>query len=287
MDGERRERVGDHFAYRSERADIWRAFDLVLETDHFLNLGYSPWYYPHPLGSSQRRLVGEVGKRLVAADPPGCDLLDVGCGRGGPAVEFSAQFGFDVVGVDLVPFNVARAREHALAGDVDAAFVVGDATAVPFGSGSVAACTAVDSLVYVPDRRAVFEQVAHVLEAGGVVVVTDLVRAPDADLARVDAFADAWDMPPLETADSYVQWVEDVGLRLERVEDISARSVGRFRWWTSPFLWLVDGPLGGPIERVLRGYDLDPEVVLDQIRRAHRALPDLRHVVLTARKPMA
>jgi ubiquinone/menaquinone biosynthesis C-methylase UbiE len=285
MSGDVRERVSDHFAAQSDRADVWRAFDLVLETDAYLNLGYSPWYRPHPLGSSQRRLVSEVGARLAAGNPPGRGLLDVGCGRGGPATQLASEFGFGVTGIDLVPYNVARAREHARERGVGTAFVVGDATALPFDSGSFAACAAVDSLVYVPDRRAVFDGVADVLEPGGVVAVTDLVRAPNADLPAVDAFADAWDMPPLDTAGTYVQWVEDAGLRLERVEDLSAQSVGRFRRYTTPFLWLVDGPFGGAIERAISRFGLQSAVVLDQIRRAHRALPDLRHVLLTARKP--
>jgi SAM-dependent methyltransferase len=195
--------------------------------------------------------------------------------------------GFAVTGVDLVPYNARQAREHARERGVDGAFVVGDATALPFENRSFAACAAVDSLVYVPDRRAVFQQVAEVLEPGGVVVVTDLVRVPNGNPAAVEAFADAWDMPPLDTAESSKQWVEDAGLRLVRIEDISAHSVGRFRRWTTPFLWLVGGPIEGLVERVLARYGLEPTVVLDQIRRAHRALPDLRQIMLTARKPAA
>ena len=282
MGGDRRKRVRDHFASRSHRADVWRAFDLVLETDTFLNLGYSAWYQPHPLGSSQRRLVAEVGNRLAGAGPPGRSLLDVGCGRGGPAVAFASWFGFDVTGVDLVRKNVSRARARARARDINAAFVVGDATALPFADGTFAACTSVDALVYVPNRRAAFEQIAGVLEPGGVLIVTDLVRAASANLAAVDAFADAWDMPPLDTAGAYEQWLSDAGFRVERLENISTHSVGRFRRYTTPFVALVDSPAGGLVRRGLDRYGLDPAVVLDQIRRAHRALPDLRHVAITA-----
>jgi SAM-dependent methyltransferase len=285
MDADRRERVGDHFAARSERADIWRAFDLVLETDAYLNLGYSRWYQPHPLGSSQRRLVATVGRQLTESGPPGRGLLDLGDGRGGPATQFASRFGFGVTGVDLVPANARRASEQANEADADASFVVGDATALPFEAESFPACAAVDALVYVPNRRAAFREVAEVLEPGGVVVVSDLVRLPAADRATVDAFADAWDMPPLDTAAAYQQWVADAALQLEGIHDISAHSVGRFRRWTTPFLWLVDGPVGTLVERSLARFGLDPAVVLEQVRLAHRALPALRHILLKARKP--
>ena len=150
-----RERITDQFSYRGDRADVWRAFDLLLDTDAFLNLGYSAWYQSHLVGSSQRRLVTQVGSRVASHLPAtdGVRLLDVGCGRGGPAVHLADRFGFRVTGLDLVPYNVARATENARERRVDAEFVVGDATQLPFANGSFAACTAVDALVYLPDRR--------------------------------------------------------------------------------------------------------------------------------------
>lgn len=81
------EHVRGQFSYQGSRADIWRVFDTVLNTREFLNLGYSPWYLPHVVGSSQRRLARNIGTGLAARLPVTEDvrLVDVGCGRGGPA----------------------------------------------------------------------------------------------------------------------------------------------------------------------------------------------------------
>lgn len=86
-----RDRITEQFSYGGERADIWRAFDRLLDTDEFLNLGYSDWYQPHILGSSQRRLATKVGATLGAHLPmmEGVRLLDVGSGRGGPAIHLA------------------------------------------------------------------------------------------------------------------------------------------------------------------------------------------------------
>jgi SAM-dependent methyltransferase len=283
-----RDRITDQFSYRGERADVWRAFDLLLDTDAFLNLGYSEWYQPHVLGSCQRRLATVVGRALAERLPStqGVRVLDVGCGRGGPAVHLTDRFGFRVTGLDLVPYNVARARENAREQGASATFVVGDATQLPVASDSVAACTAIDALVYFPDRAAVFAEVGDALEPGGVVALSDLVVRPDASEAerrRVDAFAEAWDMPPLGTVDEYARALGDADLRLVERRDVTPHSVGRFRTWTTLFLGVVEGPLGGPVDRLLRWYGLDPPAVLRQIERAHRALPSLRHVLLVAR----
>ena len=283
-----RERIIDQFSYRGKRADIWRAFDLLLETDEFLNLGYSEWYQPHVFGSSQRRLVTEVGSRIESY-PPGTDgvrLLDIGCGRGGPAIHLTNRFGSRVTGLDLVPYNIERATENARGKQAETEFVVGDATKLPFATDSFTACTAIDALVYLPDRNSVFAGVADVLEPKGVFVVSDLVMRSDVSETErrvVDSFADAWYMPSIGTVEQYKAALDDSNLELETVENITGHSVGRFRKWTSLYLQLLRSPTRSLLERLYRAYDLDPTGITEQVKAAHRALPFLQHVVLVAK----
>jgi SAM-dependent methyltransferase len=280
------ERIADQFSYRSERADIWRAFELLLDTDAFLNLGYSGRYQTHVVGNPQRRLVSHVGQTVAShlPIPEGATLLDVGCGRGGPAVHLARRFGFRVTGVDLVAYNVDKAVENARSERIPARFVVGDATRLPFASGSFAACTAIDALVYLPDRAAAFEALADAIEPSGVFVLSDLLVRADADLDTVDAFAEAWDMPRPGTLDGYVRRLEAADLEVVAFRDLTPNSVGRFRTWTRLFLGLLETPLGGLVEEVLRRAGLDRSAVVTQVRRAHRALPSLQHVLLVARR---
>ncbi|RRJ34018.1 class I SAM-dependent methyltransferase [Halocatena pleomorpha] len=282
-----RERIIDQFSYRGERADIWRAFDLLLETDEFLNLGYSEWYQPHVFGASQRRLVTEVGSRVASYLPAtnGMRLLDIGCGRGGPALYLADRFGFRVTGLDLVPYNIERATENAHGKHVATEFVVGDATQFPFRADSFTACTAIDALVYLPDRNSVFARVADVLEPKGVFVLSDLVMQSDVSETErrvVDSFADAWDMPSIGTVEQYKAALDNSNLELETVENITGHSVGRFRKWTSLYLQLLRSPIRSLLERLLGAYDLDPTIT-EQVKAAHRALPFLQHVILVAK----
>lgn len=286
------DRITEQFSDRGARADVWKGFDLVLDTDSFLNLGYSKWYQPHVLGSSQRRLAAKIGSVLEDQFPrcSGSRLLDVGCGRGGPAIHLAEQFGFEVTGVDLVPYNVRTATENARSSDADATFVLGDASALPVAPGTVDACTSIDALVYVPNRGAVVSEMADALAGGGVLVVSDLVRSADAGdagsggSAAVSAFADAWDMAPIGTASEHCQMLADAGLSVASVEDVTANSVGRFGKWTTLFLGLAGSPAAPLLERALAALELDPAAVVEQVRRAHEALPSLRHVIVVARK---
>lgn len=284
-----RERVVDQFSGRGDRADVWRLLDLAVDTDSYLNLGYSGRYQTHLLGSPQRRLADVVGRALADALPAtaGVRLLDVGSGRGGPAIRLAERFGFDVVGVDLVPHNVTRAGATAGRRGVDAAFAVGDVTRLPVAEGAVAACTAVDSLVYVPDRAAALEAIAGAVEPGGVLALSDLVAAPDLgpDGRRaVESFAEAWDMPPLAARQEYERALADAGFEVRAVADLTPHSVGRFRRFTRPALALLRTPAGSLAERLLRARGIDYRSVREQVRRANRALPHLGHVMLVAER---
>lgn len=281
------ERIAAHFSPASERDDVWGAFDYLLDTDAFLNLGYSPWYCPHVVGSSQRRLATVVGEHLAAHCPTteGVRLLAVGAGRGGPAIHLADRFGFRVTGVDLVPYNVSRARANAAEASVDATFCLADAARLPFAPDSLGAAAAIDALVYLPDRAAVFGALADTLEPGGVFVCTDLVARPDLDdgaRRAVARFAEAWDMPFPGTGRGHARALADAGFRVHEVADISAHSVGRFRTWTALYDRLAHGPTGRLLAGLLRRSGLDSDRVTEQVVSAHEALPHLRHVLLVA-----
>lgn len=189
------DRIREQFSYESSRADIWRVFNVVLPPHELLNLGYSRWYQPYFLGSSQRRLAQKIGHNLTTRLPAtsGLQLLDIGCGRGGPTLYFADTLGFDATGIDLVRYNIAVARENVAERSVPAAFIIGDATDLPFKSNSFNVCTALDSIVYVPAKQAVFAEMARVLHGNGIAAILDLVVREGLNhtaIAAVTAFAE-------------------------------------------------------------------------------------------------
>lgn len=280
------ERITAQFSHRGEHAAIWQAFGRVFDTDAFLNLGYSPWYLPHVFGSSQQRLATKLATGLAPRLPERRTgrLLDVGCGRGGPTIELAETLGVPVTGVDLVPYNVATASANAAARGLPVGFLVGDAAQLPIRSASVTGCTAVDSIVYAPDKAAVFEELARVLEADGVLAVSDLLVRDDASptaTAAVTDFAAAWDMPPLATTEQYLSTLERAGFVVDEVQDITANSVGRLHKWSTLYL-LLDEHARGAVEWLLSRWAVDRRAVTEQIRCTHRALPHLRHLLVYA-----
>ena len=277
------------FSDVGERAAVWRALDLVLETDAFLNLGYSRWYQTHLVGDPQRRLVDVIGRDLVDRLPEtsGVALLDVGCGRGGPARRLARRHGFAVTGVDLVPHNVELAAERARGGGRSTVYLVGDATRLPVRNEAFPAAVAIDSPVYIDATDRFYAELHRVLATGGIAVVSDLVTADDRsadDRAAIDAFATAWDMPPIPTRSAYRADLSESDLDLLAFRDITDHSVGRFDKWARLFLGVANGPLAGQLRRALAAKDVDLDAVVDAVAAARPALPHLRHVVVHVRR---
>jgi SAM-dependent methyltransferase len=106
------------------------------------------------------RAEGFAGQLAPLIDPSRL-LLDIGVGTGIVAEEL-VRLGVRCVGVDLAPAMLSLARRR-----LGATVAVADAARLPIRSGAVTQALSTWLLHVVPDRRAVFAEVARVLAPGG------------------------------------------------------------------------------------------------------------------------
>jgi SAM-dependent methyltransferase len=134
----------------------------------------------------------ELGAQVLEfVQPRGNDrVLDVGTGAGALALVLAPHVE-EVVGVDIEPELLARARDRAAA---NVTFAEADATKLPFGDGSFDLVGTLRTLHHVHRPELVVAEIARVARPGGRVLVVDQLAPIDPlDALAVDRFERARD----------------------------------------------------------------------------------------------
>ncbi len=118
---------------------------------------------------------------------PGQRLLDVGCGAGREAIGF-ARAGLEVVGIDIAPAMVARARDVARAAGLMIEFEVGEPMTWPATDASFDAIYFSPGIYsHIPGRTRRVRTLARLrslLAPGGLIVVEPVLTEPRPFLSR-------------------------------------------------------------------------------------------------------
>ena len=249
--------VHGQYSYRNPHADLYLYLSQWSDMESYLNVGYSrPGQY-HLHVSSHLRLINRLADGLLDlhADSPyatNCRLLDVAAGRGGAAIHAHQRYGLEVVGVDITPYNAHRATQNAQEKGVwpQVQFGMGNAHRLPLADETFALAWSIESPAHFADKPAFLQEVGRVLKPGGaftfadLLVVDKIATASTENRQIYDEFLRVWDVPYLETLDSYKQAIAGAGFELRCMEivtrynlDILNRDCVIFLW-LSKFRWL-------------------------------------------------
>jgi SAM-dependent methyltransferase len=191
---------------------------------------------------------GEATAALLAdlAIQPGMEVLDIGCGIGGPARTIAQRYGGRVTGIDLTPAFVhaaeALSRMAGMEGRVD--FKVGSAVALPFADETFDVATLMHVGMNIPDKTALFAEAYRVLRRGGVFAVYDVMRTGEGELAYPVPWAEHARLSALETPDRYRKAAADAGFTLEDEKDRRGVALEFFERVRSQAAGSTPGPLG-------------------------------------------
>ncbi|SME89378.1 Methyltransferase domain-containing protein [Tistlia consotensis] len=149
-------------------------------------------------------------------------FLDLGCGLGGPARYLAETRGVPAVGIDLTESFCADARALAEATGTEAVFACADATRLPFADASFPLVLTQAASMNIPDKAALYREVARVLAPGGRFLLHDVQLGP----AEAPRFPVPWASEP---ANSHLLppaairgLIEAAGLACRRWDDRTA-----------------------------------------------------------------
>lgn len=255
--------------------------------ESYLNVGYSrPGQY-HLHTNTHLRLINRLADGLLelhAAGPYATEnrLLDVASGRGGAAIHAHRRYGLRVTGIDITPYNAHRADGNARETDgwPDVHFGMGNSMRLPLADVSFPLAWSIESPAHFPDKPAFLKEVGRVLKSGGAFTFADLLvvdQVATASKENRQIYADflrVWDVPYLETIDSYKQAITEAGLTLYRTEIVTKYNLDILNRDCVIFLWLSKWQglysLYGRYLKLRTGADLDN--VYEHVLASHRAL---------------
>lgn len=159
-----------------------------------------------------------VARAGVTADDR---VLDIGSGLGGLVRYLASEVGCHATGLDLTPEYVALARELTdLTGLSDRAdFVEGSALALPFDDGAFSAALTFHVGMNIADRKTKYREAGRVLEAGGALVIYDVLKGPEPGMRFPVPWAETPETSHLVTAQELRTLLEASGFTVLVEED--------------------------------------------------------------------
>ncbi len=243
--------VHGQYSYTNPHADLYLYLSQWSDMESYLNVGYSrPGQY-HLHTKTHLRLINRLADGLLeyhAVGPHAAEnhLLDIASGRGGAAIHARRRYGLQITGVDITPYNAYRADTNAKEKKVwpQVGFNMADSTRLPLANASFPLIWSIESPAHFPDKTSFLKEVARVLKAGGVFTFADLLVVDKVALASIEnqhiyeEFLRVWDVPYLETFNSYQQTLAQVGLKLQRSEIVTPYNLDILKRDCELFLWL-------------------------------------------------
>ncbi len=171
----------------------------------------------------------------MAAWAPGCRVLDVGAGLGGPARLLAARFGCLVTALDVTE-EYCRAAEMLTkaTGLTDRVTVrQGSALALPFADGQFDGVWTQHASMNISDKPRLYAEIRRVLRGGGTFALHDVHAGPVQPIIFPVPWADTPSVSFLATPEQTLSLVTSAGFEVAEWQDRTAEAIEFFQAWAA------------------------------------------------------
>ncbi len=142
-------------------------FDLATD---FYEFGWGRSFHFAPRRQGESFKASLVRHQQYLADRlslrAGMQVLDLGCGVGGPMGNLARSSGAGFVGINNNAYQIQRAKAHTRDISPQCRFIHGDYMQIPEADSRYDAAIAIESMPHAPDKTAAFREVFRVLAPG-------------------------------------------------------------------------------------------------------------------------
>jgi ubiquinone/menaquinone biosynthesis C-methylase UbiE len=198
----------------AEHYTIDHLFEKIISSLEQAGIGRSNLSYQDIAAADQFHVGGmDISRRLAqqAGLQQGWQVLDIGCGIGGPCRMLAAEFGCTVTGIDITPEYIRTATKlSALAGlSGKTTFVYGSALALPFPGKNFDAVWTQHVQMNIPDKTAFYNGISRVVKDGGLFIYHDIVSTGNQPVSYPTPWADDASQSFLFTGQDLQQQLHD------------------------------------------------------------------------------
>ena len=150
---------------------VERYYKLVTD---FYEFGWGPSFHFAPTtdGTSLEQSIAKhqyfLGDALGLK--PGMNVLDVGCGVGGPLRSLAQKYGSTITGLNISEYQLSKCEEYNKESAVDdlCHVLLGDFMAIPADDQSFDAVYHIEAIAHAPVKETVYAEIFRILKPGGV-----------------------------------------------------------------------------------------------------------------------
>ena len=229
------ERRKEHY-----RSFVSRYYDLATDFYEF-GWGQSFHFAPRRQGESFKESLLRHQHFLAEklSLKPGMQVIDLGCGVGGPMGNLARHFGASFVGVNNNAYQIERARLHTRDVQSLCRLIHSDYMEIPDDDDRYDAAMAIESMPHAPDKTAAFREVLRVLRPGACFAgyewcVTDIFDTGKTEHRRIKNDIMAGNgLPDIATTSEVSAALQTAGFELLEACDRAPEADPEMPWYRS------------------------------------------------------
>ncbi len=220
------------------RSFVNRYYDLVTD---FYEFGWGQSFHFAPRRRGESFKASLLRHQHFLADrlslKPGMDVLDVGCGVGGPMGNMARHSGASFVGINNNAYQIERAKLHTKDVGQLCRFIHGDYMQIPEDDDRYDAAFAIESMPHAPDKAGAFREVLRVLRPGACFAgyewcLTDIFDPGNAEHRRIENDIMVGDaLPEIASTSEICDALRRAGFELLDAHDRASESDPQTPWY--------------------------------------------------------